>query len=398
MRAEGSTVKSGCTHTSFPTRLLGNFICQIPLRVGVYLHETEALIGERSLGPCTCPQLRHSLPPSGGQDRTKPTSKPGSTPGSPAFRPDFGRFPALMRGRTESTWGVAVGAMQVQLPTSPRLHGRGTSRSLHARKGSTPLPSTLGVHQIGAYHADGPVHNNEQGCGLCGRVVRCPTRPLRLFKAVGMTDKTCTQCGEAKPEGDFRIKIRAKGIRISLCHPCDKAYRAERWKRADKAKGRQEQQRLSALRQQRVATGEIREPPTKVCLQCQLDLPLGSFRWKDEAKGFRIARCQECDVQDRAARYARNPAQYLDNKRRTQAHLKAVLNHRKDGPCMDCGGVFPPCVMDFDHRDPSTKVCKVSSLVYSGSEQLLLDEIAKCDLVCSNCHRIRTHPTMEKCT
>ena len=211
-----------------------------------------------------------------------------------------------------------------------------------------------------------------------------------------MPDKTCTRCGEAKPETDFRIKIRAKGIRIALCHPCDRDYRAERWKRADKARGRKEQKRLHALRRQRVSSGEIQEPTAKVCLQCHQNLPIESFRWKDQAGGFRIARCAECDVQDRAARYARNPTPYLESNKRTQANLKTVLNSLKDGPCMDCGRMFPPYVMDFDHRDPSTKVCKVSSLVYSGSEQLLRDEITKCDLVCSNCHRIRTHSTMEK--
>jgi len=47
--------------------------------------------------------------------------------------------------------------------------------------------------------------------------------------------------------------------------------------------------------------------------------------------------------------------------------------------------------MDFDHLDPKTKVVKVSALIFEGSRQLLLDEIAKCELVCANCHRERTH-------
>lgn len=211
-----------------------------------------------------------------------------------------------------------------------------------------------------------------------------------------MADKTCTRCGETKPETEFRIKIRAKGVRISLCHPCDKEYRAERWKRADKAAYHKERKRIVALRQQKVAIGEITEPRTKVCRSCHQDLPIESYRWKNQAMGFRIERCQECDIQDRAARYARNPASYLDSNKRTQAYLKTVLNRMKSGPCMDCGRTYQPYVMDFDHRDPSTKVCKVSSLVYSGSEQMVLDEIAKCDLVCSNCHRIRTHSNKGK--
>ena len=51
---------------------------------------------------------------------------------------------------------------------------------------------------------------------------------------------------------------------------------------------------------------------------------------------------------------------------------------------------FPVEAMDFDHIDPTTKIDKVSAMVYKGSLPLLLAEIAKCELVCSNCHRIRT--------
>ena len=48
-------------------------------------------------------------------------------------------------------------------------------------------------------------------------------------------------------------------------------------------------------------------------------------------------------------------------------------------------------MMDFDHRDPSTKIDKVCAFVFKGSKRLLLEEIAKCDVVCANCHKIRTH-------
>lgn len=48
--------------------------------------------------------------------------------------------------------------------------------------------------------------------------------------------------------------------------------------------------------------------------------------------------------------------------------------------------------MDFDHLPGTDKVCSVSSFARAGkySEQELIDEIAKCEVVCSNCHRQRT--------
>lgn len=62
-------------------------------------------------------------------------------------------------------------------------------------------------------------------------------------------------------------------------------------------------------------------------------------------------------------------------------------NAAKDAPCMDCGVRYPPYVMDFDHRDPTEKKMAVSR---AKTLQAAADEIQKCDLVCSNCHRQRT--------
>lgn len=70
---------------------------------------------------------------------------------------------------------------------------------------------------------------------------------------------------------------------------------------------------------------------------------------------------------------------------------KALLAQIKDVPCMDCGQRFPPYVMDFDHRNPELKVDAVAKMACYASATALLEEIAKCDVVCANCHRIRTH-------
>ena len=47
--------------------------------------------------------------------------------------------------------------------------------------------------------------------------------------------------------------------------------------------------------------------------------------------------------------------------------------------------------MDFDHRDPSTKLFNLmTGRAMLMSDQKLMAEVAKCDVVCANCHRIRT--------
>jgi hypothetical protein len=66
------------------------------------------------------------------------------------------------------------------------------------------------------------------------------------------------------------------------------------------------------------------------------------------------------------------------------------LNSIKNVPCGDCGGIFPPECMDFDHRDPSKKKFTIGSSIKIGLKHIL-DEIDKCDIVCANCHRLRTN-------
>jgi hypothetical protein len=87
---------------------------------------------------------------------------------------------------------------------------------------------------------------------------------------------------------------------------------------------------------------------------------------------------------------------YLTNKKEIRRRVddwrdqrRQLLDQLRDRPCMDCGGKFPGVVMEFDHRDSSTKVGEISTLIYYKLE-VLMAEIEKCDHVCANCHRIRT--------
>jgi hypothetical protein len=70
--------------------------------------------------------------------------------------------------------------------------------------------------------------------------------------------------------------------------------------------------------------------------------------------------------------------------------LKFIYEIKNGVPCMDCGGTFPHYAMDFDHVR-GEKSFNVGSGVGRYSVEALKEEIAKCELVCSNCHRIRHH-------
>ena len=81
-------------------------------------------------------------------------------------------------------------------------------------------------------------------------------------------------------------------------------------------------------------------------------------------------------------------ARILSSQAARHKRQRAILDALKAGPCVDCGQTYPPCVMDFDHVR-GVKLRSVGQLV-DASISKLMAEIEKCDLVCSNCHRIRT--------
>ena len=127
------------------------------------------------------------------------------------------------------------------------------------------------------------------------------------------------------------------------------------------------------------------------CAKCADTKEDDDFGWKNKRAGTKDAYCRPCRRQYNKGHYRAQKGLYFNRNTRTLLKMRAFLREQKEGkPCQDCGGVFPPCVMDFDHLDPKQKVKSVAELVQSGSQKALLREIEKCDLVCANCHRIRT--------
>lgn len=65
------------------------------------------------------------------------------------------------------------------------------------------------------------------------------------------------------------------------------------------------------------------------------------------------------------------------------------IRRLKSVPCMDCGLTFHPEAMDFDHV-LGDKLGAIASMARDAPQEKLELEISKCEVVCSNCHRIRT--------
>jgi hypothetical protein len=85
----------------------------------------------------------------------------------------------------------------------------------------------------------------------------------------------------------------------------------------------------------------------------------------------------------------RNPERHKGYQKKSIQKLYQLRDELKSKPCADCSESYPPYVMDFDHK--SGKEFCIAKCAGRVSRRRLLKEAAKCDVVCANCHRERTH-------
>jgi len=91
--------------------------------------------------------------------------------------------------------------------------------------------------------------------------------------------------------------------------------------------------------------------------------------------------------------YAENKEKQLKkiyaNRAKRRARLKETINNIKNTPCKDCGNIYHPEAMDFDHL--GNKEFNIANAMRDVKNlDRVLKEVEKCDIVCSNCHRVRT--------
>jgi hypothetical protein len=116
----------------------------------------------------------------------------------------------------------------------------------------------------------------------------------------------------------------------------------------------------------------------RFCLDCS---PFGDHNTSKVPPGFKST---EDAVK---ARRERRREQFRRSLRKRRRKRKADLVAAYGSRCVDCGYSTCPEALQFHHRDPSTKDFGLGN--FSGSLARYTAEAAKCDLVCTNCHRIR---------
>ncbi len=125
-------------------------------------------------------------------------------------------------------------------------------------------------------------------------------------------------------------------------------------------------------------------------------------RWTTNWKGYSCRVCPECDrlrmqrkradpnyrkkARDRQKQHRqRRGPEYLAHVRGIRKASKLWLDTLKS-PCNLCGESHVAC-LDFHHRDPREKRFLISRSYFRYKKETVLLEVAKCDVICANCHR-----------
>ncbi len=134
------------------------------------------------------------------------------------------------------------------------------------------------------------------------------------------------------------------------------------------------------------------EVETKRCGCCKEFKILSEFRCKDKKKKTLQSYCIKCKREIDVKSYNNNENGRRD-KIRARAlvqieHCKVYIENKKfNQPCVKCG-IKKEYLLDFHHKNKLTKKCTISDLMKTGcSIKMLQNEIDKCVLLCSNCHR-----------
>ena len=149
------------------------------------------------------------------------------------------------------------------------------------------------------------------------------------------------------------------------------------------------------------------------CVRVEVDLSILTGlqgAWVRDAVFGGMARCSRCDERksvvefrprpvSRSARagiscYCRDCESLM--KRASRDQLRELVREIKSNtPCADCGLYFHFSAMDFEHTGDD-KVADVSKLMATGGFRRALAEMEKCEVVCSNCHRVRTWKRLQE--
>lgn len=132
----------------------------------------------------------------------------------------------------------------------------------------------------------------------------------------------------------------------------------------------------------------------KICTKCLLSQDIDCFGTQTKAADGHCSWCKGCFKKYRKFKYNEDlQKNRLYGRNRRSIGIKWVQELKSNVPCVDCGQIYEPYCMDYDHvAERGKKIKSVSRMVLENAPQIIiLKEIEKCDLVCLLCHNKRTY-------
>ncbi len=132
----------------------------------------------------------------------------------------------------------------------------------------------------------------------------------------------------------------------------------------------------------------------KQCSKCKQSKSLSEFNKNKWKKDGLQTRCRTCTTKQHRSYYNKNKEKqkkqiYEAGRRRLQEYQQRLCEYLIEHPCVECGK-SDIRALEFDHlRDKKKEVTKLLRQGYSWD--IIVEEIKKCEVRCSNCHGIKTH-------
>lgn len=126
---------------------------------------------------------------------------------------------------------------------------------------------------------------------------------------------------------------------------------------------------------------------TKKCNRCEEEKSLSEFLFRNKENGTYHSACRICYKEIRKNSYNNNKSSALEKNRRNSAKNRVWFNNLKGSlKCERCDENHP-ATLDFHHINPNEKDNNIGNLIGTYSQEKVQIEIAKCIVLCSNCHR-----------
>jgi transcription elongation factor Elf1 len=130
----------------------------------------------------------------------------------------------------------------------------------------------------------------------------------------------------------------------------------------------------------------------KYCKKCNTEKSKNQFSYKSKTRGILQSVCKDCQNKYTKQHYKEKTSYYVERQKRRRKKIKQeFIEFKKTLKCSRCSEDDFVC-LDFHHIDPSQKEISIATAIHNSlSMEKIKQEVDKCIVLCSNCHRKEHH-------